>query len=158
MKVSIIIPCYNSERYLKACMDSVLAQSMPDFEAILIDDGSVDATLKLAKEIAASDSRVSVYHQENSGVCAARNLGLDHACGEWITFVDSDDLLPADALETMLSAAEDHVDMVVCAHETFDEQGNIQSRYGDRCRSSSQFYFERDRKQSVYQSASKMYH
>lgn len=126
MKVSIIIPCYNSERYLKACMDSVLAQSMPDFEAILIDDGSVDATLKLAKEIAASDSRVSVYHQENSGVCAARNLGLDHACGEWITFVDSDDLLPADALETMLSAAEDHVDMVVCAHETFDEQGNIQ--------------------------------
>ena len=55
MKVSIIIPCYNSERYLKACMDSVLAQSMSDFEAILIDDGSVDATLKLAKEMVASN-------------------------------------------------------------------------------------------------------
>ena len=126
MRVSIIIPCYNSERYLRACMDTVLAQTMTDFEAILVDDGSSDGTLALARKIADEDPRVSVYHQENSGVSAARNLGLDHACGEWITFVDSDDLLPADALETMLQGTADCVDMVVCAHETFDECGNTQ--------------------------------
>lgn len=126
MKVSIIIPCYNGERYLRACMDTVLSQTVTDFEAILIDDGSSDGTLALAREIAQSDPRVSVYHQENSGVSAARNLGLDHACGEWITFVDCDDLLPTDALEMMLAGASEHVDMVVCAHETFDESGNTE--------------------------------
>lgn len=124
MKVSIIIPCYNSAAYLAACMDSVLAQTMPDFEAILIDDGSGDNTLELAREIAEKDARIRVYHQENAGVSAARNLGLDHAQGEWITFVDSDDLLPEDALETMLSAVSDETDMVVCAHKTFSVDGS----------------------------------
>lgn len=127
MKVSIIIPCYNSAAYLDACMDSVLSQSMPDFEAILIDDGSKDDTLAIARRIEARDARVRVLHQENAGVSAARNLGLDHAVGEWITFVDSDDLLPADALETMIAAATDGVDMVVCAHRTFDEDGTQQT-------------------------------
>ena len=123
MKVSIIIPCYNSAKYLAACMDSVLAQTMPDFEAILIDDGSKDDTLAIAKAIAEKDSRVRVLAQANSGVSAARNLGLDHCCGEWVTFVDSDDLIVPDMLETMLSAAQDGVDMVVCAHKTFSEDG-----------------------------------
>jgi len=126
VRVSIIIPCYNSERYLRECVDSVLAQTMTDYEVILVDDGSEDATLAIANKMAAVDARVRVFHQENSGVCAARNLGLEHASGEWITFVDSDDLLPADALETMLQAAKDGVDMVVCAHETFDEEGHVQ--------------------------------
>ena len=123
MKVSIIIPCYNSEKYLAACMDSVLAQTFEDFEAILIDDGSKDDTLRVAHSYAQKDARVRVYAKENGGVSAARNLGLDHARGEWITFVDSDDLLPEDALESLLSGASDAVDMVVCAHETFDETG-----------------------------------
>ena len=123
MKVSIIIPCYNSEKYLAACMDSVLAQTFEDFEAILIDDGSKDNTLKVAQSYAQKDARVRVYAKKNGGVSAARNLGLDHARGEWITFVDSDDLLPEDALESLLSGASDAVDMVVCAHETFDETG-----------------------------------
>ena len=123
MKISIIIPCYNSEKYLAACMDSVLAQTFEDFEAILIDDGSKDDTLRVAHSYAQKDARVRVYAKENGGVSAARNLGLDHARGEWITFVDSDDLLPEDALESLLSGASDAVDMVVCAHETFDETG-----------------------------------
>ena len=124
MKVSIIIPCWNSASFLGACMDSVLAQTMRDFEAILIDDGSQDDTLAIAQAYAKRDARVQVLSQENAGVAAARNLGLDRAQGEWITFVDSDDLLPGDALETMLSGADEGVDMVVCAHETFDENGN----------------------------------
>ena len=105
MRVSIIVPCYNSTRYLSACVDSVLAQTMPDFEVLLIDDGSTDGTLALAQALAARDARLRVLHQENAGVSAARNLGLAHARGEWITFVDSDDLLAPDALEIMLSAA-----------------------------------------------------
>ena len=137
MKVSIIIPCYNSEAYLGACMDSVLAQTMEDFEAILIDDGSVDGTLAVAQAYAERDTRVRVLAQENRGVAAARNLGLEHARGEWITFVDSDDLLPEDALQTMLSGAGGDVDMVVCAHETFDGRGSLetvipQTRWMDR--------------------------
>ena len=137
MKVSIIIPCYNSEAYLGACMDSVLAQTMEDFEAILIDDGSVDGTLAVAQAYAGRDARVRVRAQENRGVAAARNLGLEHARGEWITFVDSDDLLPEDALQTMLSGADENVDMVVCPHETFDENGPLetvipQTRWMDR--------------------------
>lgn len=123
MTISIIIPCYNSEKYLSACMDSVLAQTFEDFEAILIDDGSRDHTLAIAQRYAEIDPRVRVFAKENGGVACARNMGLDHAQGEWITFVDSDDLLPPDALETLLSGADDSVDMVVCAHETFDETG-----------------------------------
>jgi len=127
VKISIIIPCYNSEKYLSACMDSILKQTFSDFEAILIDDGSADGTLAVARSYAESDARVRVLAKENGGVAAARNLGLGHAQGEWITFVDSDDLLPDDALETLLSGVNEHVDMVVCAHETFDENGNCET-------------------------------
>ena len=124
MKLSVIIPCYNAERYLGECLDSVLAQSEPDFEVILVDDGSRDGTLVAAQACAARDARVTVLHQENAGVCAARNLGLDRAHGEWVTFVDADDLLTPDAFATMLGAADEGTDMVVCAHETFDGEGN----------------------------------
>ena len=123
MKISIIIPCYNGEKYLADCLDSVRCQSFADFEVILIDDGSQDCTLAIAQDYAKKDQRIRVLAKENGGVAAARNLGLDHAAGEWITFVDCDDLLPPDALQTLLSGVSDEVDMVVCAHETFDENG-----------------------------------
>ncbi|MDO5299074.1 MAG: glycosyltransferase [Clostridia bacterium] len=123
MKVSVIIPCYNVERYLAQCLDSVLAQDMPDFEVLLIDDGSTDGTPAIAARYAQRDARVTVLSQGNSGVSAARNLGLDHARGEWITFVDGDDLLERDALSRMLSVADGETDLVVCAHRTFDEAG-----------------------------------
>ncbi|MBQ2834810.1 MAG: glycosyltransferase [Clostridia bacterium] len=127
MRVSIIMPCYNAARYLRECLNSVLAQTMGDFEAIVIDDGSKDDTLAIAQEYARKDGRIRVLHQENMGVSAARNLGLEHASGEWITFVDGDDLLTVDALETMLSGAEEGVDMVVLAHRTFDENGHTET-------------------------------
>lgn len=127
MRVSIIIPCYNSAHYLKDCLNSVLAQHMEDFEVLLIDDGSRDDTLALAQAYARKDARVRVLTQENRGVAAARNLGLDHARGEWITFVDSDDLLMPDALFTLLSGAGEDVDMVVCPHETFDGNGELET-------------------------------
>ena len=126
MKLSVIIPCYNAERYLGECLDSLLAQSETDFEVILVDDGSRDGTLAIARDYASRDARVTALHQENAGVCAARNLGLDCAQGEWVTFVDADDLLVPDAFSSMLAAADDSADMVVCAHETFDEAGHTQ--------------------------------
>lgn len=126
MKASVILPCYNGSKYLRACLDSVLAQTMRDFELIVVDDGSTDASLAIAQSVSAEDARMRVLHQENAGVSAARNLGLAHARGEWITFVDSDDLLTPDALSLMLAHAGKEVDMVVCAHETFDETGVTQ--------------------------------
>lgn len=123
MKISVILPCYNAEKYLSACLDSVLAQSMRDFEVIFVDDGSRDGSLAAARRYAERDARIRVFSQENRGVSAARNFGLAHARGEWVTFVDGDDELPPHAFETLLSGATEGVDMVVCPHETFDENG-----------------------------------
>jgi len=90
-KVSVIIPVYNAEKYLRECIDSVLAQTFDDFELLLINDGSTDGSGKICDEYAKKDKRIKVFHKENGGVSSARNLGLDNAKGEWITFVDSDD-------------------------------------------------------------------
>ena len=89
--ISVIIPVYNTEQYLRRCIDSVLAQTFQDFELLLIDDGSTDSSGAICDEYAAQDARVRVFHKENGGVSSARNVGLDHAQGEWITFADSDD-------------------------------------------------------------------
>ncbi len=97
--ISIIIPVYNVESYLHQCVDSVLAQTYRDFEVILVDDGSPDNCPRICDEYAQKDSRVHVIHQINSGVSAARNIGIEHAKGEWITFVDSDDWVSKNYLE-----------------------------------------------------------
>lgn len=91
--ISIIIPIYKAGRYLRKCLDSVLAQSYNDWELILVDDGSPDDSGKICDEYAVNDSRIRVFHKENGGVSSARNLGLDKAKGEWVTFVDADDCL-----------------------------------------------------------------
>ena len=88
--VSIIVPVYNTEKFLHRCIDSILAQTYTDFELLLIDDGSKDSSGAICDEYAVKDARVRVFHKENGGVSSARNLGLDNAKGEWITFVDSD--------------------------------------------------------------------
>ena len=123
MKLSVIIPCYNAGEYLSQCLTSVLSQDMADFEAILVDDGSTDGSLAEAERFARQDSRVRVISQRNAGVSAARNRALDEARGEWVTFVDADDLLPGGAFSSLLAAAKGDVDLVVGAHETFDETG-----------------------------------
>lgn len=90
-KISIIVPVYNAEQYLRRCIDSILNQSFTDFELILIDDGSKDKSSDICDEYAAKDSRVRIFHKENGGVSSARNVGLDDSCGEWVAFVDADD-------------------------------------------------------------------
>lgn len=100
--ISVIIPVYNTEKYLRRCIDSVLAQTYKDFELLLIDDGSKDSSGTICDEYAAKDARVKVFHKENGGVSSARNVGLDNAQGEWVTFVDSDDWLSKDYLDDLI--------------------------------------------------------
>lgn len=102
--VSIIVPVYNAERFLSRCVDSVLAQTQTDIQLILVDDGSVDKSGWICDEYAAKDSRVTVIHQNNAGVSAARNAGLDAAKGDYIGFVDADDYITPDTYEQALSA------------------------------------------------------
>ena len=113
MKISVIIPVYNTGNYLKSCLDSVLGQSFTDFEVLLVDDGSKDDSGVICDEYALKDSRVRVFHQVNSGVSNARNLALSEACGEWICFIDSDDVVLPDYLEDMVSAITEDVCLVM---------------------------------------------
>lgn len=92
-KISIIVPVYNADKYLRRCVDSILAQTFTDFELLLIDDGSNDCSGVICDEYAVNDSRVRVFHKPNGGVSSARNVGLDNARGEWITFCDADDFV-----------------------------------------------------------------
>ena len=98
-KISVIVPVYKVEKYLPECIESVLAQTFTDFELILVDDGSPDNCGAICDAYAARDPRIRVFHKQNGGVSSARNLGLDHARGEWIAFVDSDDTVGKKYLE-----------------------------------------------------------
>ena len=106
-KISVIVPIYNAESTIKQCVDSILSLDYKDFELLLIDDGSQDGSLAICDEYAKQDVRVTVYHKENGGVSSARNVGLDKAQGEWITFIDSDDEVSSDYLSDIEERYED---------------------------------------------------
>lgn len=103
--LSVIVPVYKSERFINECIESVLSQTFSDWELVLIDDGSPDNSGAICDEYAMKDNRIKVFHQKNGGVCAARNKGLDNATGEYILFLDSDDYMPKDAVETLYNDA-----------------------------------------------------
>ena len=105
-KISVIMPVYRTEATVAAAIESVLAQTEPDFELVCVDDGSPDRAGEILASYAAKDPRIRVFTQENRGLSGARNTGLDHAAGEYVTFLDSDDALPRHALATFLAAAE----------------------------------------------------
>ena len=109
--VSIIVPVYNVEKYLCHCIDSILAQSFTDFELLLINDGSLDRSGEICDEYAAKDSRIRVFHKKNGGASSARNLGLDNAFGEWVTFVDADDMIQSSFLKELVAPTRDYVDL-----------------------------------------------
>ena len=128
--ITIIVPVYQTERYLSRCIDSILAQSFHDFELLLIDDGSKDKSVAICERYAQKDSRVKVFQKEHSGVSDTRNFGLDHAKGDYIAFVDSDDMLAADFLERSHSVAvQTGADLVIGGEqylEQLPETGVIQ--------------------------------
>jgi len=105
--VSIIMPVYNSEKYLEECVESILAQEFEDFELLLIDDGSSDSSPALCDQLASRDKRVKVYHKENGGICAARNFGLERAVGEYIAFSDHDDYIEQGFIKDNYFAAKE---------------------------------------------------
>lgn len=112
--ISIIVPVYNVEPYLRKCLDSILGQTHRDLEILIIDDGSTDGSGKICDEYR-YDERVRVFHTENRGLSAARNLGLDSASGDWIGFVDSDDWIEPDMYEVLIRKGEETgADVVEC--------------------------------------------
>ncbi len=115
--ISVIIPVYNSARYLQACIESVFSQTYRELEILAIDDGSTDESPQILEQLAERDSRLQVIHQENAGVSAARNRGLEAASGEYITFIDSDDTLEPDLYETLLGLIYKYgVDIAHCSY------------------------------------------
>lgn len=114
-KLSVIVPVYQAQAYLDRCVESILAQTFPELELILVDDGSTDGSGGICDRWADRDRRVRVLHRENGGVSAARNAGLDAARGEYLALVDSDDWLEPGMYEAMLAAARKHnCDVVLC--------------------------------------------
>ena len=129
--ISVIVPVYKVEPYLRCCIDSILAQTFTDFELILVDDGSPDTCGAICDEYAAKDDRIVVIHQENAGVSAARNAGLDwvfaNSDSEWITFVDSDDAIVPVYLKQLHQYAVDHdADVVTTYGETILDAAGIE--------------------------------
>lgn len=112
--ISIVVPIYNVERWLEDCLDSVARQTFANFECILINDGSTDSSGTIAQRRAESDTRFKYINQPNGGLSAARNTGLEHVRGEWIYFLDSDDLLHPDALRILYDAAQRTSSPIAC--------------------------------------------
>lgn len=104
--ISVIVPVYNVERYLRECVDSILNQTYEDFEVLLVDDGSTDGSGNICDEYASKDKRVRVIHKPNGGVSSARNIGLDNARGAWLTFCDSDDFVGPDYILNLIGGVE----------------------------------------------------
>lgn len=122
--ISIIIPVYKVELYLRRCIDSILAQTFKDFECILVEDGSPDNCPAICVEYAKRDDRIVVIHQENEGVSAARNRGLDQSRGKWITFVDSDDWCEPEMLQKLYeNATKYQADISICGVRRVDKNG-----------------------------------
>ena len=127
MKISVIIPVYNVEPFLAQCIDSVIRQTLTDFEVICIDDGSADGSGRILDEYAQQDSRINVIHQDNRGVAYARNRGLELATGEYILFLDPDDYLAGHALEKMYARVKEYdADMCIFDAQDFDYESGKQ--------------------------------
>ena len=105
-KISVIVPVYEVEPYLRKCLDSVVNQTYQNLEIILVDDGSPDKCPAICDEYAARDERIQVIHKENGGVASARNAGLERVTGDYIGWVDSDDWIETDMFEYLLENAE----------------------------------------------------
>lgn len=125
--VSVIVPVYNAEKYLKKCIQSIVNQSLNNIEIIIIDDGSIDNSKDIIKSFEEKDIRIKVLYQENSGVSSARNNGINNATGKYIGFVDSDDYIDLEMYESMYSKAEEFdADIVVCnVRDVFEDKENI---------------------------------
>lgn len=137
--VSIIVPVYKVERYLKRCIDSILSQTYSDFEVVLVDDGSPDNCPSICDEYAKIDSRIIVIHKENGGLSSARNAGLEIASGKYVLFVDSDDFIKSNLLENCVNIIENFgCDSVRFGYEKIAENQKYLSTHSPACKT---YYF-----------------
>lgn len=130
--VSIIIPVYNVDQYIDECLNSVINQTYKNLEIVIIDDGSTDESLQICRKYATRDGRVIVLHQDNAGVSAARNAGLDIITGEYVLFVDSDDRIEYNMVECLVQEIDKdtEIDAVFCGYEEFDDEtGDVIHRF-----------------------------
>lgn len=122
--ISVIVPVYNVEKYLERCVKSIAAQTYKDLEILLIDDGSTDKSGKMCDDFQQTDSRIKAFHKQNGGLSDARNYGIEHSAGEFISFVDSDDYIDEKMLETLHRLiTENDADLAVCsAMDVFEDK------------------------------------
>ena len=111
--ISIIIPVYNAEKYLDKCIESILEQDYKNYECIFVDDGSTDSSAEICKKICDADARFRYIEQKNGGASKARNTGIKNVRGEWVTFIDADDMIVPYYLSEAISHADDDIDMVI---------------------------------------------
>lgn len=117
MMISVIVPIYNTDSRLHRCLESILHQTFTDFECLMVDDGSKKKVADIVDSYSEKDSRFIALHKKNGGVSSARNYGIEHAKGDWLVFVDSDDHIVPEHLEKMMRAASDDVDIVMTGFE-----------------------------------------
>lgn len=120
--ITVIVPVYNAEKTLRQCVDSILCQGYRDFELLLIDDGSKDSSPEICDEYSQKDNRVKVFHKPNGGVSSARNLGIENAKGEWITFIDADDYITDGYFDGVGGQNED---VLIKGYQKFDHSGIV---------------------------------
>lgn len=126
--ISVVVPVYKVEKYLDECIESIVGQSFQDFELILVDDGSPDRCGEICDEWAARDGRIKVVHKENGGLSEARNTGIERSTGQWLSFVDSDDLLERDMLQTLYTLAVSNDADIACCNYVQIEEENVQKK------------------------------
>ena len=132
-KVSIVIPIYNVEKYLKKCIDSIINQTYENLEIILVDDESPDNCPKICDDYKTIDSRIKVIHQKNQGLSGARNTGLKEATGKYIMFQDSDDTLENNSIEKLYQAIKKYNAKIVIGGRYYDfEDGSVVCKYKER--------------------------
>lgn len=131
--LSIIVPTYNVKLYLEDCVNSILSQNYKDCEIIIVDDGSTDESGVIADRLLSKDSRIKVIHQQNGGLSSARNTGLRNATGDYISFIDSDDLVTPTMYTELITALEtNNADVAICNFEVFNKENKYKgSRYKD---------------------------
>ena len=125
-KISVIIPVYNVEKYVETSILSICAQSYPNIEILVVDDGSTDDSGKICDRLAQNDNRIKVFHKENGGQGSARNLALEHAEGEYVCFLDSDDIAKPDYIQFLYDMMKrNELDIAACNYELYDEDGRL---------------------------------
>ena len=125
IKISIVIPVYNAEKFLRQCLNSVAQQSYKDIEVICINDGSVDRTINIINDFVNNDSRFICINKKHSNAGDARNLGLLHCSGEYVMFLDADDFLEKDIIKKYVEAVINNADIVVSQYKLFDTIKNV---------------------------------